>query len=220
MRLKGSATDSWLTALVVLTAIMLALPACKKGPAGPPADQDKASKALPPAPQAEPPIRLADVVRAARTWQAAPGLIGFVDKPAPPLTVRDLSRKTHNLADYRGRHVWLVYMAPWIGASKMELQDWAELRKSVPEAQLVVLGLSYLMEGRVQNTEAAVNQFVLANPVINFPVAVVKSEALPEPFGKVTDVPCSILIGPDGKIKVATLGPVPTSDLRRLLRAQ
>jgi peroxiredoxin len=55
---------------------------------------------------------------------------------------------------------------------------------------------------------------------INYTVASLGDNPLPEPFANVTSIPTSFFIDPEGKIKFAAVGLVPLADAKVIMNIQ
>jgi peroxiredoxin len=62
---------------------------------------------------------------------------------APPLSLRDLSGRTHTLADYRGQVVILDFWATWCEFCKDEVASIRKLREQLAGRPLTVLWVNY-----------------------------------------------------------------------------
>jgi thiol-disulfide isomerase/thioredoxin len=231
MNKKLGRTHIWLITLVsvVLGALVLVMPACKKD-SKPPAAQnpqpgtanmkDRLAQSANQAIQTgkEAPIRLSDIVSSEKSWN--PTLEAFAGKPAPDFTVKDITGKDQKLSDLRGKNVMVVIWAPWCGPCRMEIPDLVELRKTIAQDQLAILAVSYISP---ENTEEMVRQFVQQSTqqgvAINYTVAVVNKDAMPAPFSSAEYIPSTFWIAPDGTIKITTVGAVPLADMKAILKA-
>jgi len=216
---------------IVLGSLVVIIPACKKKDSNePPRVQNPASGTTTQQPGManmkdrlaqgvqtgkEPSLRLEDIISSEKSWSLTQS--AFAGKPAPDFTVKDLAGQEHKLSGLRGKNVMLVIWAPWCGPCKMEIPDLIEIRKTMPQEELSILALSYISP---QNTEEMIRQFVQQNSSINYPVAAVGTEAMPAPFNSVEYIPCTFFIGPDGTIKIATMGVVPLADMKAIVKAK
>ena len=219
MNKKLGRTHVWLITLVsfVLGLLVLVVPACKKEPS--PSQGTPSGAAAPKAGQAaqagkEVALRLSDIVSSEKTWN--PILEAFAGRPAPDFTVKDLTGQEFKLSALRGKNVMVVMWAPWCGPCKMEIPDLVELRKTIPQDQLAIVAISYVSQ---ENSEEVVRQFVQQDGTFNYPVAAVDKATLPAPFNAVEYIPCTFWIAPDGTLKMTTVGVVPLSDMKALVKA-
>jgi thiol-disulfide isomerase/thioredoxin len=130
--------------------------------------------------------------------------------------VTDLTGTQHTLSEYQGRNVMLIFWAAWCTPCKMEIPDLVEVRKTVGEDKLVMLGISYISP---INTLETVRKFVADNEQINYPVVATDAGVMPEPYKIVNQIPCSFFIDAKGKIKLATVGLLRLADIKAILDA-
>ena len=154
---------------------------------------------------------LADVINTARTWQ--PAFTRWTGKPAPDFTLTDITGKTHTLSRYRGRNVLIIFWATWCRPCIMEIPHLIALRNIIDRDKLVMLAISNENPQRVKR--------FLANGKINYTVfAAQDNAAMPEPYNRVTSIPSSFFIDPDGKIKLSTAGLLSLGSIKAILQAQ
>jgi peroxiredoxin len=158
---------------------------------------------------------LGSIIAKGRSW--APAYVKWYGEQTPDFTVTDITGKKHTLSEYRGRNVMLVFWATWCGPCIREIPHLIELRNTFSENTLVILALSY---NEPRNTTAMVKKFVARNPVINYPVVSVDMSALPRPYNFVIAIPCTFYIDPQGKIKLASEGLVPVSQMKQIIEAE
>jgi peroxiredoxin len=143
-------------------------------------------------------------------WAAYPLYYG---RMAPDMSLTDLDGRGHRIRDYRGRHLLVVFWAPWCPACRTEMGHLSELRATVGEEELGLLAIT-----DTTNTDA-LPAFLAEHPEITFPVAVRKLFALPAPFGSITHIPSGFYIAPDGTIKLAIVGAATPEEIQAILRA-
>jgi thiol-disulfide isomerase/thioredoxin len=219
MNKKLGRTHLWLISLVsfVLGLLVFIVPACKKEPS--PTQTASPGAAAPKAGQAaqsgkEVPLRLSDIISLEKSWN--PALEAFAGKPAPDFTVKDLSGQEFKLSAVRGKNVMVVIWAPSCGPCKMEIPDLVELRKTIGQDQLAIVAVSFTSQ---ENSEEVVRQFVQQNGTFNYPVAAVDKDSLPAPFNASEYIPATFWIAPDGTLKLTTVGVVPLSDMKAIVKA-
>ncbi|MCP4260630.1 MAG: DUF4432 family protein [Planctomycetes bacterium] len=159
-------------------------------------------------------IFLKDVIEAAKSWR--PSYTSWYGKPAPNFTVTDLAGKKHQLSDYRGKKVLIVFWTTWCAPCRLEIPHLIELRKTFDEDELAILAIS--------NEHIDIVNKVLAKVKINYTVLLEKDD-MPEPFGvmrifSTTGIPSAFYIGPEGKIKLATSGLTKLSEIKAIIKAE
>jgi len=160
---------------------------------------------------------LNDVIRAARTWR--PAYTSWYGKTAPDFTLTDLAGKKHKLSDYRGKDVILVFWATWCKYCIPEIPHLIELRNTVSKDKLAILAISYITIWPPNTTEIVKN-FVERNKKINYTVFSADVSDMPVPYNQVTGIPCSFFIDPEGRIKLATVGPLSFDSMKAILQAE
>ncbi|MBN1974012.1 MAG: redoxin domain-containing protein [Sedimentisphaerales bacterium] len=161
---------------------------------------------------AKPAITLAEVIKSAKTWE--PSFKEWFGKPAPDFTITDITGKQHKVSDYRGKNLIINVWATWCPPCKKEIPDFIELRKTVSEDELAILGIS--TETGKENT---VKQFVSQNKM-NYTILVADPLKLAAPYSKISAIPTTFFIDPEGKIKIATIGVLTLKDIKDILHAQ
>lgn len=122
------------------------------------------------------------------------------DPKPPPLTLRDLSGKTHRLADYRGQVVLVNFWATWCPPCVHEMPSMQRLQENMRGRKFVILAVN------MGESEEDVRAF-MKKIGVNFPVLMDKDgEALRA--WKVFAFPTSFVIGPSGDIRYSLFGAI------------
>ena len=192
--------------IAIAAALVIAVGCKKKSPeqSGTNPDQHKHSSSL------------NDVIKSARTWGRA--FTSWCGKTAPDFTLTDLAGKQHRLSDYRGKDVILVLWATWCTYCIPEIPHLIELRKTVGEDKLAILAISNEGPRRVR-------EFPLTRRM-NYTALLEKGD-MPAPFGimriagdRAAGIPCSFFINPEGRTKLATVGPLTLESMKAILQAE
>ncbi|MHC4800158.1 MAG: peroxiredoxin family protein, partial [Planctomycetota bacterium] len=88
-----------------------------------------------------PKLNLNEIIKARKDWDP---YIPWYGKLAPDFTLTDIAGKNHKLSDYRGRNVLIVFWATWCPPCQMMVPHLIELRKTLGEDNLAMLGISYI----------------------------------------------------------------------------
>ena len=234
---KNNQLNFWLVFIIstIIFAVTLTLPGCKKQPVEQAYTENNHNKPVPSAPVVESPNKaakpktdiiagpktspktsLSDVIRAARTW--TPAYSSSFGQKAPDFTLTDINGKQHTLSDYRGKNVMIIFWATWCTPCIMEIPHLIALRNLIGEDKLAMLAISYKSIYPPETTEK-VKDFVEQNK-INYTVFSTDAAAMPPLFSRVSGIPCSFFINPEGKIKLATEGLLSLGDIKAILQAE
>jgi thiol-disulfide isomerase/thioredoxin len=113
-------------------------------------------------------------------------------------TFTDIKGNKHNLSDYRGKKVMIIFWATWCPPCKAEIPDLITLRKKYTEDQLAMIAIS-------DEALSVVKPFVQANKM-NYTIVATDSSKLPSPFNRVEAIPTSFYLNGSGEIKDTAIG--------------
>jgi len=144
------------------------------------------------------------------TWD--PAFTSYFGKDALDFTVKDIEGRMHKLSDYRGRNVVIVFWATRCPPCNLEIPHLIELRKALAEDKLAILAISNEEPERLK-------QFAESKG-INYTVASLGNDNLPEPFASVASIPTTFFIDPNGNIKFAAVGLVSLKDAKVIINTE
>ena len=150
------------------------------------------------------------ITESQKTWDIA--FTASFGKDATDFSVNDITGKAHKLSDYRGRNVVVVFWATWCPACNLEIPHLIELRNMLSEDKLAILAIS--------NEEPEHLKHFAESKGINYTVASLGDNPLPEPFANVISIPTSFFIDPEGKIIFAAVGMVPLADAKVIMNIE
>ena len=125
------------------------------------------------------------------------GRAGF---PAPDFALRDLQGRTHRLAEFRGRVVFLNVWATWCPPCRMEMPSMEQLHRRLQGKEFVMLAVSEDEDG------PAVVQRFIDQLGLTFPVLMDPDGIVPGRYG-VTGYPETFIIDREGRVIKHTIGP-------------
>jgi thiol-disulfide isomerase/thioredoxin len=121
-----------------------------------------------------------------------------IGEPAPPLVLPLVGGDTVDLAAYRGRPVWVNFMATWCPPCRDELPQMAGFGARYEDTGLVILPVD------VKEDEAAVQAF-FQDMGIDFPVGLDTNGAAQAGWGAVA-LPVHFWVDADGIVRDGALG--------------
>jgi peroxiredoxin len=204
-------TGRILTSLLILCLLGFAcLTGCKKStPSEPNAPQAPNEQA--PKEEAKGNISkgLQEIIAKRASWN--PILQDYYGKEMPDLKLTDITGKTINLKDYRGKNVMIVFWASWCQPCMQEVPHLITLREMNPEDKLAILAISNESPETVKKTaeERKMTYTVIA-----------AGEELPKPFSEVKGIPTTFFIRPDGTLKLVTEGGAYYGEMKAILLAE
>ena len=128
----------------------------------------------------------------------ATGLKAWDGSPTPPLKLRDLHGKVHDLAVYRGQVVLVNFWATWCEPCRNEMPAIQRLRSKLAGKPFVVLAVN------VDEPQSRIHKF-LSNMPLDFPVLADEGKTATTAW-KVRVLPASFIIGRDGRIRYSLVG--------------
>lgn len=114
-------------------------------------------------------------------------------EPSASFAMKDLSGKTHRLADYKGKWVVLNYWAKWCPSCVDELPDLSSLYEKHKGKDLVVLGVAVDYK-----SEKEVRDFV-DDMLLSYPIILSNSKIFAQ-FGSPEVLPTTLVFNPHGKL--------------------
>lgn len=118
--------------------------------------------------------------------------------PTPPLRLKDLQGKTHDLSEYRGKAVLVNFWATWCEPCREELPSMNRLKKTLEGQPFEVLAVD------VGEEPAQIREFLAKLPV-EFPVLLDQdSEAVRE--WKMFVLPTTFVLDSEGRIRYSYVG--------------
>jgi thiol-disulfide isomerase/thioredoxin len=119
--------------------------------------------------------------------------------PSPSWSLKDLSGKTIDSADLKGKVVILDFWATWCGPCHEEIPDFIALQKQYGDQGLAVVGAS------VDEGGASVVKKFAADLGMNYPIGLADDKLL-ETFGGVDVLPITLVIDRQGRIAKKYIG--------------
>jgi len=92
-----------------------------------------------------PTLTLAEIAKSANSWE--PSFKSWFGKPAPNITITDITGKRHKISDYKGKNLILNFWATWCGPCRKEIPDFIEVYKKYKSQGLEIVGISLDQDG-------------------------------------------------------------------------
>lgn len=113
---------------------------------------------------------------------------------APTITLKDLSGKTVNLSDFKGKVVLLNFWAVWCAPCEAEIPELVEWQQEYEKDGLQIIGITYPPTNKVK-----VRNFA-RKMKINYPI-LYGSKRTKELFDSGENLPYSVVIDREGNVK-------------------
>lgn len=124
--------------------------------------------------------------------------------------LKDLTGKTHRLADHRGKWVLVNYWATWCPPCLEEIPYLVNLHDQYKESRLVVIGIAFDYKSPQE-----VTQFV-DDMLISYPI-VLGTPEIAKQFGASSILPTSFVFNPEGKLVKTRHGIVSRQEIESLI---
>ncbi len=141
-----------------------------------------------------------------------PAFEAWYGKPAPDLSVTTLDGQALKLSDLKGRRVVVDFWATWCPPCRKEIPHFVDLAKEIPAEQLLIVGIS--------NEDEELLRTFAKNNNVNYPMASVSDEDLPEPYNQIRSIPTTFFIDRNGIIQNVEVGYTALEELRALATAE
>ncbi|HEX5363177.1 MAG TPA: TlpA disulfide reductase family protein [Gallionella sp.] len=129
---------------------------------------------------------------------------------AADFELKDISGKSHRLADYRGKWVLVNFWATWCPPCLNEMPELVSLHSAHKDHDLVVIGVA------LDSTRASVVEFA-AKENISYPL-VLGNHRMAAQIGEVEVLPTSFLYAPNGKLVASQSGEVTRESIESYIR--
>jgi len=137
-----------------------------------------------------------------------PPKMAEMNKPAPDFTLVDTKGRTWNLAELKGRVVFLNFWATWCPPCREEMPSMQEVHASLPEDKFTMLAV-------LSNDDPALADSLAAKIGATFPILIDPEGKVAKAYG-LTGVPETCIIDKQGVLREKFIGPVPWNSLEAL----
>jgi peroxiredoxin len=124
------------------------------------------------------------------------GASEWIGKESPDFTVTTIDGQIFKLSDFRGRRVVVDIWESWCGPCIQEIPHFNELRTSVAEDDLALIGIS--------GEKESVLKPILGKHKMIYPIA--SSKDLPAPYSDANTIPTTFFIDRNGIIQTVLVG--------------
>lgn len=125
-------------------------------------------------------------------------------------TLPDLEGVNHNLSDYRGKWVLVNYWATWCPPCLDEIPELELFHTNHQEKDAVVLGVN------MESIDLARLETFVDEQFISYPILRTNPHGWGE-LGRVTGLPTSYLVSPEGRLVARQVGPVRAADIESFI---
>ena len=130
-----------------------------------------------------------------------PPEVAKVGKPAPEFTLVDTKGKTWDLAELKGKVVFLNFWATWCPPCREEMPSMQTLYASMPADKFIMLAV-------LSNDDPAIAESLAAKIGATFPILVDPKNEAAQAYG-LTGVPETFIIDKQGVLREKFIGPAP-----------
>jgi len=124
-------------------------------------------------------------------------------------TLNDLSGRSHKLADYRGKWVLVNFWATWCPPCLAEMPELSTLHDE--NDNIVVLGINFW-----EKDLDRIKEFV-EGLLIEFPILTLPDPQDVKGIGKISSLPTSVLVSPEGKAVGILIGIIDVKKIQKFI---
>ena len=126
-------------------------------------------------------------------------------------TLPGFDGKQHKISDYRGKWILANYWATWCPPCLEEITELEIFHNKHKDSLAVVLGIN-----NEDISENRLKEFV-SNQFISYPILRLKTNES-TPLGRVSGLPTSFLINPEGKVVAKQVGTVTATAIEKFIK--